>query len=61
VSGCDAELCENWAGFGCVCEALDLPRPIMTDCGDCGCSDEDHDAAFFGGGCTSCGDCEGYR
>lgn len=21
---CDAELCENWAGFGCVCDALGI-------------------------------------
>lgn len=22
---CEAELCPNWTGFGCVCEVLGLP------------------------------------
>ena len=24
---CEAELCPNWTGQGCICEVLDLDRP----------------------------------
>ena len=31
---CDAELCEFWAGFGCVCEALGIsPEDSEWDIG----------------------------
>ena len=41
MSGCDAELCPNWAGFGCVCEALGIdPPPTETD--------EETDDEFWG-------------
>lgn len=60
MSACDAELCPNWAGFGCVCDAFDLDRPtVEPECADCGCCEDDHN---FGGGCSNCGiDCEGWR
>lgn len=63
MRGCDAELCENWTGFGCVCEALDLDKPLSVDsvCADCGCSLDDHNDDRYGGDCTACGDCGGWR
>lgn len=27
MNRCDAELCPNWTGQGCICEVLDLPAP----------------------------------
>lgn len=61
MSGCDAELCDYWTGFGCACAAFDIDRPELTDCADCGCCIEDHAPDFLGGGCSNCGiNCEGY-
>jgi len=38
MSTCDAELCPNWTGHGCICEVLDLPKEarwgICRHCGD---------------------------
>jgi len=28
---CDAELCRNWAGDGCVCETLDIEPNIVCE------------------------------
>ena len=62
MSGCDAELCEYWAGHGCVCDALGIDPDERDACEDCGCPEDDHNADVFGGGCTSCGiDCGGFR
>jgi hypothetical protein len=46
MSGCEAELCPNWAGFGCVCDALgidscdhqwlDRPESDTRECMVCG-------------------------
>lgn len=59
---CDAEMCENWTGHGCICAVLDLPRTTSTDCADCGHVMDDHNAPDHGGDCFVCGlDCEGYR
>ena len=63
MSACDAELCPNWAGFGCVCDALALDRPTVEsdDCADCGHVRDDHNAPDHGGACFVCGiDCEGW-
>lgn len=30
-------------------------------CDECGCPGDEHDAPEFGGGCTRCGDCDGFR
>jgi len=32
--GCDAELCEMWAGFGCVCDALGIEPEDDEDDGE---------------------------
>ncbi len=58
---CDAEMCENWTGQGCICAVLDLPRSAST-CSACGHVMDDHNAPDRGGDCLACGiDCEGYR
>jgi hypothetical protein len=63
MSGCDAELCANWTGQGCICEVLDLPRRVIpasdldledqdTYCDSCGA--EPGDPCAWGCGCLPC-------
>lgn len=57
-SRCDAEMCPNWTGHGCICEVMDLDRADRDEC----CGVGPHLWTDTGGGvevCECCGDEQG--
>jgi hypothetical protein len=31
VSRCEAELCRNWTGHGCICEVMELEPDVVEE------------------------------
>lgn len=31
MSRCEAEMCRNWTGHGCICEVMDIERDVVPD------------------------------
>lgn len=60
MSACEQETCPNWDGWGCPCGVLDIEKPSHAGCVLCGCGMDEHNDPRGGGGCATCGDCEGW-
>lgn len=70
----ECHYCGHYAGEhgldgACVCDVLTLLHEWrrcscrefqLRRCRDCFCVSDDHNNDEAGGGCTSCGDCEGW-
>lgn len=55
MSSCKQELCDNWTGQGCACEALDLDKPErILACPNCGYDGPHTEFALNEFECGSC-------